>query len=120
MLQKFYLEHVLPEIFFIFRPVSSLNNLAKLWEVDETISSNLICHVNDLLFHRIETKHLHRCQQVLGVDGGLSEASFKASEDSCDGLHLLVGQLLHLDRLGPGGGILSRVQMHSWLDFTQV
>ena len=50
-----YLEHILTENLFIIRPILFMNYFAEFWEVDVTISDNVICQVDDFLFHGVQT-----------------------------------------------------------------
>ena len=76
------LKHVLSENFFILSSVSGLHHLQKielLWtahshehsyftkfrKIDETVPRYLICYIDNLLLHGIQTQHLHGGQQVL-------------------------------------------------------
>ena len=42
-----------------------MNNLAELREVDVAVPHDVVGQVDDLLLHRIQSKHFHGCMKVL-------------------------------------------------------
>ena len=65
MFGNIYLEHILPEHFFILLPVLPVNSLTELREVDEPISGNLIGQVKHLLLQWVQAQHFQGRVQVL-------------------------------------------------------
>ena len=78
----------------VIDPVFFEDCLAKRWEVNESISSNFIGDVHDLLLQRVDAEHLQRPLQILVLNLPGPHTGLQAAEHAA---HVLCSQdMIHV------------------------